>query len=63
MAGPSVAPAAGDKRESPIDLGGMWFRGELGTHIFDMQFAGGDLMDLVAQRAAALVEPRVEQGR
>jgi len=61
----SVAPVPGDKRESPIDLGSMWFRGELGTHLFDMQFGGGDLMDLVAQRAAGLVvtEPRVEQGR
>jgi hypothetical protein len=56
-------PADEDKRQSPINMSSMWFRGELGTHLYDMQFGGGDLMDLVAQRAAALAAARVEQGR
>jgi pimeloyl-ACP methyl ester carboxylesterase len=54
----SVTPAPDDRRVSPFDLSIVWFHGELGTHVLDMQFTQGDLVDLVAQRAAALVHWR-----
>lgn len=38
--------------ESPVDLERWWLHGELGYHLFDMQLEAGDLMDLVAERAA-----------
>jgi hypothetical protein len=50
----SEASALGDVRVSPIDLQSGWFHGELGLHILDYQFAQGDLIDLVAQRVAAM---------
>jgi hypothetical protein len=54
----SVQPAADDKRRSPVDLHDRRFRiGNLGLHILDMQLAQGDLVDMVASRAAALSTP------
>ncbi len=50
----STAPGPNDVRESPVNMSSRWFRGKLGLHIFDFQFAQGDLVDLVARRAAAL---------
>jgi Protein of unknown function (DUF3089) len=49
-----AARAAGDARKSPIRFSSLWLRGAMGLHILDFQFAQGDLVDLVAQRAAAL---------
>jgi Protein of unknown function (DUF3089) len=50
----SVARPTGDTRVSPVDMGFFLFHGEYGYHVLDMQFAQGDLVDLVAERAAAL---------
>ncbi len=51
----SVAPAAGDRRKSPVDLRDRRFRiGKLGLHVLDLQLAQGDLVDMVARRARAL---------
>jgi pimeloyl-ACP methyl ester carboxylesterase len=47
-------PASGDRRESPIDMSSRLVRGDMGLHIFDYQFAQGDMIELVAQRVAAL---------
>jgi hypothetical protein len=50
-----VAPAAPteDKRVSPVDFADKRLHGMLGLHILDFQFTQGDLVDLVAQRAAS----------
>jgi hypothetical protein len=48
----SEVPGAGDTRESPFDLGQIGLNTSLGTHILDMQFPQGDLIDMVARRAA-----------
>jgi hypothetical protein len=49
------APQATDTRTSPVDLHDRRFRiGNLGLHVLDMQLAQGDLVDMVARRAAAL---------
>jgi hypothetical protein len=50
----SVAGRPGDLRESPVDMGFFFFHGKYGYHVLDMQFAQGDLVDLVAERAAAV---------
>jgi hypothetical protein len=51
----STPAAANDKRKSPIDLHDRRFRiGNLGLHVLDMQFAQGDLVDMVARRAGLL---------
>jgi hypothetical protein len=50
----SEAPGAGDTRESPFDLKQFALDTGLGTHILDMQFPQGDLIEMVARRAAAL---------
>ena len=51
----SVAPAAGDTRTSPVELRDRRFRiGKLGLHVLDLQFAQGDLVDMVARRVIAL---------
>jgi hypothetical protein len=50
------APTLEDKRVSPIDFGDRRLHGVLGLHILDFQFPQGDLLDLVAQRAARLVD-------
>ena len=47
-------PRAGDRRRSPMDLSNGWLHGAMGFHILDMQFTQGDLIDLVAERAASL---------
>ena len=61
----SSLAAAKDARKSPVDLRDRRFRiGNLGLHVLDMQLAQGDLVDMVARRAAALrgadVGPRHE---
>jgi len=50
----SAAPGPGDVRENPVNFASRWLRGRLGLHILDLQFPQGDLLDLVARRAAAL---------
>ena len=47
------APADGDRRPPPVDLGALLFGTDLGLHILDFQFPQGDLIDLVARKAAA----------
>jgi Protein of unknown function (DUF3089) len=42
-----------DGRSSPVELDSFWLHGQLGYHLLDMQFAAGDLMDLVAERVRA----------
>jgi hypothetical protein len=44
----------GDAREAPIDLYSLGLNTGLGLHILDFQLAEGDLVDMVARRAAAL---------
>jgi hypothetical protein len=53
----AVARRPGDLRVSPVDMGFFLFHGQYGYHVLDMQFAQGDLVDLVAERAAALSRP------
>ena len=54
----SSAAAADDTRKSPVDLHDRRFRiGKLGLHVLDMQLTQGDLVDMVARRAAALHTP------
>ena len=50
----SAAPGPGDTRASPLDLGAMAFDTSMGLHVLDMQFPQGDLIELIARRAAAL---------
>lgn len=50
----SAVPGPNDVRVSPVNMTSRLFRGKLGLHLFDFQFAQGDLVDLVARRAAAL---------
>jgi len=58
MARVSSAAAADDTRKSPVDLHDRRFRiGKLGLHVLDMQLTQGDLVDMVARRAAALHTP------
>ena len=45
------APQPGDVRQSPIDLSSRLIHGDLGMHIFDFQFAQGDLIGLIAKSA------------
>jgi hypothetical protein len=45
-------PEAGDVRKSPVDLGALLFKSQLGLHLLDFQFAQGDLIELVRERAA-----------
>ena len=50
-----VSPVAAGNDTRPVDLHDRRFRiGNLGLHILDMQLAQGDLVDMVARRAAAL---------
>jgi hypothetical protein len=48
------APLPDDKRQNPVDLNMAALNGRLGTHILDMQFTQGDLIDLIARKAQAL---------
>lgn len=50
----ATAPGTGDQRQSAVDLTEDRFNGTLGLHVVDFQFAMGDLVDLVAQRAKRL---------
>ena len=52
------APVPGDRRVSPVDLSLPFFHGVLGLHLLDMHFPQGDLVDLVAERAAAVMASR-----
>jgi hypothetical protein len=49
-----VEPGVGDVRQNPIDFGQPLLNpGLLGLHVFDYNFALGDLLELVEQAAAA----------
>jgi hypothetical protein len=48
----AAGPKDGDTRVSPIDLTAARFNGSFGLHVADFQFAMGDLVDLVARKAA-----------
>jgi len=50
----SEARGAGDVRESPIDLASFALNTAMGLHVLDLQLPQGELIDLVARRAAAL---------
>jgi hypothetical protein len=51
----SAEPPPGDRRSSPVAFSHRAFRiASLGLHLLDMQLTQGDLIDLVARRAAAL---------
>ncbi len=42
-----------EPRQDPVDLTDSRLNGRLGTHILDMQFSQGDLIDLIARKIAA----------
>lgn len=44
---------ANDRRANPIDFAGRVAQSELGLHVFDVQLALGDLIDLVGRKIAA----------
>jgi hypothetical protein len=46
------APAPGDTRQAPIDFDALVWKTKLGLHIVDMQLAQGDLIAIVAHKAA-----------
>jgi len=48
----AAGPRDGDTRTSPMDLTADRFNGSFGLHVADFQFAMGDLIDLVARKAA-----------
>jgi len=48
-----VGAAVGDVRRNPADFDALFFRTDMGLHLFDFQFAQGDLIDLIGRRAAA----------
>ena len=50
----SAAPRPGDARESPVDLDRRMLFPRMGLHILDMQLEQGDLVAMIARRAAAL---------
>jgi hypothetical protein len=50
----SLLATPGDVRKNPIDFEKMPLRKQFGLHVLDFQFTQGDLIDLVARRAAAL---------
>jgi Protein of unknown function (DUF3089) len=54
--GITEVPAPGDQRVSPVPLSMGILHGALGYHLLDVQLAEGDLVDLVAERAAALAK-------
>ena len=51
--GVSVDRAPGDVRKNPLDFDSFFLTTQMGLHILDMQFAQGDLIDLIASKAAA----------
>lgn len=48
-----VRPHDGDPRTNPLDFSAKIVAGTLGTHIYDVQFGLGDLVDLVGVKATA----------
>jgi hypothetical protein len=50
----SASPRAGDPRVSPVDLHRKLGFGKMGLHLLDMQLEQGDLIAMIARRAAAL---------
>jgi hypothetical protein len=56
--GISVVGTPGDSRTNVIDFERMPLRKQFGLHVLDFQFPQGDLIDLVARRAAALPPAR-----
>ena len=52
--GISLIGAPGDGRANPLDFDRVPLKKQLGLHIVDFQLPQGDLVDLVARRAAAL---------
>ena len=48
--GISAAAAPGEKRVAPVDLEDRRLNRSFGTHVLDMQFTQGDLVDLVGKR-------------
>jgi hypothetical protein len=50
----AASPPPGDARVAPFDLAHPVLNSSLGTHILDLQFPQGDLIDMVARRAAQL---------
>jgi hypothetical protein len=50
--GVAAEPLPGDVRKNPLDFDSFWLTSAMGLHILDMQFAQGDLIDLVARKAA-----------
>ena len=48
-----VAPGPGEARQRPFDLKQKRLNGPMGTHFLDMQFTQGDLIALIALKAAA----------
>lgn len=49
----SLRAAAGDTRVNPVDFSERSLAGSIGTHIYDVHLAQGDLIDLVAAKIAA----------
>lgn len=49
----SLAKEAGDTRINPLDFSSLILASSTGTHILDVQFTEGDLIDLIAAKAAA----------
>jgi hypothetical protein len=49
--GVSIAPAPGDVRKNPINFGSYLMSTPVGLHVLDLQFAQGDLIDLIARKA------------
>lgn len=52
--GISSAAAPGEQRLAPVDLEDRRLNRSFGTHILDMQFAQGDLVDLVGKRIGSI---------
>lgn len=49
----SLAKEAGDTRKNPLDPSSLILASSNGTHILDVQFTEGDLIDLIGAKAAA----------
>lgn len=49
----SLAQEAGDARPNPLNFSSLILAGSNGTHILDVQFTEGDLIDVIAAKAAA----------
>jgi len=49
----AAAPSAGDQRENPVNFDAFLISGNSGTHLMDMSFGQGPLIDRVAAKIAA----------